>query len=402
MTRSYWQQNGRTSTYDIAVVGGGIIGCSTAYWLSRRHPDQEVALVEADTIGHGASGRNAGFLLQGVNWDYQSDVENYGEDTARRLWHITHRNRQLIEQELDPAAFDFVNRGGLAVAGTEEQDERLRASVPEMRAAGAPVAYLSPPETNRRLHADGFYGSLFVTSGAMLDPLQLVQHIAAESRATILEHHTVQRVEGSSGQVVIHTSQRTLEARRVVLAVGAYLPQLIPGVRRYVRPVRAQMLATAPAEESVLSLPVYSHAGEFYVRQTAEGTVLAGGARHRHSEAEVGYDDRTTPAVQADIERYLHTYFPWTQSLDISSRWSGTMGFSPDRRPVVGSLPSHSESLWVTGCTGHGMSYGFWLGRALASCAAGDRDVGDLNLFDSSRFQKSSSVSESKSSRLAP
>jgi glycine/D-amino acid oxidase-like deaminating enzyme len=96
------------------------------------------------------------------------------------------------------------------------------------------------------------------------------------------------------------------------------------------------MLSTQPTESQHVSVPVYSHGGEFYVRQLTEGTVLAGGGRHAHAEAEATATDTTTPAVQAAIERYLHRHFPWTQAVPIDRRWSGTMTFSPDGRPVVG------------------------------------------------------------------
>lgn len=387
MTFSYWQQTARAATapYDVVVIGGGIIGCSVAYWLSQHRPGLRVAIVEAHTLGAGASGRNAGFMLQGTDTDYLSDIERYGERTARRLWHFTRESRELIEAELTGEAFDLVTQGSLTVADTEEQDERLRKSVAPMRGAGAPVVYLEPSETNRRLRANGFRGSLYVTSGAMLNPLRLVRHIAAQSGADVLEHHPVQHLSRSGDRVTVETPARQLEAGHVVLALGAYLPELVPALGSYVRPVRAQMLATE-ATEDVLQVPAYTHDGEFYIRQAPDGTVLLGGARHRHAEAEVGYDDRTTPAVQADLERYLHTHFPWAQSLGVRYRWSGTMGFSPDGLPVVGPLPDLPGSVWATGFTGHGMSYGFRFGRLLADLLLGESNPDGYSLFAASRF----------------
>jgi len=387
MTRSFWHEAHRTreATYDVVVVGGGIVGCSTAYWLHRRNAGR-VAIVEARTLGAAASGRNAGFILQGTHTDYLSDIERYGEHTARNLWHFTRANRELLDSELNGSAFGWAPQGSLTVAGSADEDERLQASVPKLRAAGAPVVYLSPEETNARLHGTDFHGSLYVTSGAVVDPLHLVRHVAAQSQADVFPHHPVRQITWTEDAVVLHTPDRRFRARRIVLALGAYLPKLVPALDAVVRPVRAQMLATAPAEDRAIPVPAYSHDGHYYIRQLSRGDVLVGGGRHRHRRAEVGYEDRTTPAVQNTIERYLHTHFPWTRSLPIRQRWSGTMGFSPDGRPVVGTVPEHPRGLFATGFTGHGMGYGFHMGRLLAALLCGDRAPASLSLFDANRF----------------
>ncbi|HKL87991.1 MAG TPA: FAD-binding oxidoreductase [Salinibacter sp.] len=397
MTVSHWQQTDRerTPAYDVAIVGGGIVGCSTAYWLGRRAPSLRVALVEARTLGAGASGRNAGFMLQGTAADYLTDVRRYGERTARRLWHFTRANRDLIADELRGSAFGWASEGSLTVAGDADEDERLKESVSRLRAAGAPVVYLDPDKTNTRLGSTGFYGGLYVTTGGVLNPLQLVQHLADKSGAEVHPHHPVEHIRWDPDGATLDTPHLQFRARRVVLAVGAALPTLVPSLSRYVRPVRAQMLATEPAASPSIPIPAYSHEGGFYVRQLDDGTVLAGGGRHQHKAAEETEVDTTTPAVQATIERYLHTYYPWTQSLSVRKRWSGTMAFSPDGRPVVGAVPDHPESVFATGFTGHGMGYGFRMGRLLAERIRGTRRPDGYDLFAASRFDDARTEPES-------
>lgn len=390
MSLSFWhhRRRARAMAYDVIVVGGGIVGCATAYWLHRHQPSLDVALVEAHTLGAGASGRNAGFVLQGTAADYLTDVERYGERTARRLWHFTRANRDLMKAELNGHAFGWRSDGSLTVAGDAEEDERLQASVGRLRAAGAPVVYLEPDEINRRLHATGLHGGLVVTTGAVVNPLQLVRHLAAKSSAEFYTHLPVEdlRWDHDDG-VLVETPDQRLWSQRVVLAVGPALPTLVPALSSVVRPVRAQMLATAPADAEAIPAPVYSHRGGFYLRQEEQGHVLVGGGRHQHRRAEATDVDATTPAVQAAIERYLHTHFPWTQGLAIQQRWSGTMGFSPDGRPVVGPVPGHPDSVFATGFTGHGMGYGFRMGRLLAQRVTGTTRPDGYELFSVSRLE---------------
>jgi len=400
MSISFWQQSHRRQTlsYDVVIVGGGIVGCSTAYWLHRRRPSLRVALVEAHTLGGGASGRNAGFVLQGASADYGEDVDRYGERTARRLWHFTRANRDLMASELTGTVFGWASDGSLTVAGDVAEDERLRESVAQLRAAGAPVVYLDPEEANDRIEGRDFYGGLYVTTGAVVDPLRLVRHLARTSEATVHTHLPVQELHWNERDgVLLDTPDLRLWGRRVVLTVGPSLPALVPTLSDYVRPVRAQMLATTPAQTTAIEHPVYSHQGGFYVRQLDEGEVLVGGGRHQHRDAENTAVDSTTPAVQATIERYLHTHFPWSRELSVQRRWSGTMGFSPDGRPVIGLVPEHPDSLFATGFTGHGMGYGFRMGRLLAARACGRSRPDGYDLFTASRFDEAGTVGADRS-----
>lgn len=390
MTISIWQKarRQRTLSYDVVVVGGGLIGTSTAYWLGRQQPSLRVALLEARTLGAGASGRSAGFVLQGADADYLTTVDRYGERTARRLWHFTEANRDLLASELRGSAFGWRSDGSLTVAGGPEEEEQLRAGVSFLRAAGASVVFRDADEVNDQLQASDFYGGLYVTSGAVVNPLRLVHHLAEASRADVRTQQPVERIQWHDDGVVLDTPNLRVRAQQAVLALGPSLPTLMPALADLIRPVRAQMLATAPAETTHVSVPVYSHGGHYYLRQQEEGTLLVGGGRHQHRTAEETREDVTTPAVQATIERYLHTHFPWSQSLPIRQRWSGIMAFSADGRPIVGRVPEHPRSLFATGFTGHGFSYGFRMGRLLANLAGGTSSPKELDLFAASRFEE--------------
>ncbi|AEN73400.1 FAD dependent oxidoreductase [Rhodothermus marinus SG0.5JP17-172] len=378
MTRSFWQRRHQAAerAADIAIVGGGVIGCATAFWLHRLRPQLRLILLEAGALADGASGRNAGFILPGASADFLKDCNRYGEERARRLWQFTRENRALLVRELDPTAFDWEDGGALIVAGSAEEEKRLQEAVSWLRSDGAPAIFLSAAEINRRLQARGYRGGLYLPEGGCLDPVALVRYLAARSEALVLTHHPVLALEPCGEGVRLETPYGSVRAGQVLLALNAYLPRLLPETAAYVRPVRAQMLATEPAGRRWVPCPVYSHEGFFYLRQLADGTLLLGGARHLHLEEEVGYEDATTEALQTDLERYLHAYFPQTEGLRVRCRWSGTMGFSPDGLPVVDQVPGLAGSYWAAGFTGHGMGYGFRMGRLLAELLLGRRSEG--------------------------
>ena len=390
MTRSYWHQQDRAPAIscDVAIVGAGIAGASTAFWLKKIEPALDVAVIDAAEVGTGASGRNAGFLLQGIATDYLTDIDRYGRKAAQRLWQFTMENRELLESELDPSAIDLERTGSLIVAGSDEEDERLRASVAPLRADGIPAAYVPPEKVRERTLSRGFFGGLNVPSGAMCNPLRLVQHILQMSRAQLFERHPVEEFKTAAGDVHLLTRSRTFRAAQVLIATNA---ATISGVERpdtLIRPVRAQMLSTRPHSPRRLPMPLYSHEGNYYVRQLDSGELLLGGARHQHADDEVGFEDRVTEPVQDALRDYLQRHFPWASGAKVQRRWSGTMGFTDDGLPLFGEVSSAPGSFYAGGFNGHGMGMAFRFGKLLAELLLNRARPAFVDLFTQDRLNE--------------
>ncbi|HLA64937.1 MAG TPA: FAD-binding oxidoreductase, partial [Rhodothermales bacterium] len=250
---------------------------------------------------------------------------------------------------------------------------------------GVASRYLSGAAMEEATGGVGFFGALEMDVGGMMHPARLVRLLAALSGADVLEHRPVEGIEAGPEGVRLHLADGPpLDAAQAVLALNAYLPRLLPELGDWVRPVRAQMLATAPVAR-VLDRPVYSHEGYFYLRQAPDGGLLLGGARHLHRDAEVGYEDTTTDALQSSLAAYLATHFPAYADAPVTHRWSGTMGFSPDGLPVVGGVPGVAGAHVACGFTGHGMGYGLRFGQLLARRVLGERDEA-ADLFDAARL----------------
>lgn len=376
MTISFWQraEMGPDVTCDVAVVGGGIIGTSTAYWLKRLHPTLNVALLDAHTFGFGATGRNAGFLLQGAAVDFATDIERYGLKNAALLWDFTLENRNLIAAEFDAARIQFAPTGSVLLAGDSVEAERLHVSAAKLSDSGQSVSYWNAKEVTSKTRGIGYEGGLYIGSGASLNSQRLLREIAGKSGAQLLEYHPVHDIQPEGEHIALYTPRRKVRANQVILALNAYLPQLLPENATLVRPVRAQMFATNPLK-SWLAYPVYSHEGYYYLRQLSGGELLMGGARHLHTSTEIGYDDATTSPLQDDLLAYLLQHYPHlNQTVDasfVSQRWSGTMGFTPDGLPVIGEAQGMKGCIWAAGFNGHGMGYGFRFGKLLAQIHGG-------------------------------
>jgi len=382
-TASVWQRPPVVEA-DVAIVGGGVIGTATAHALRQLAPDLRVVLVEAERLAHGASGRNAGFLLLGTHSDYASAVETYGRDRARRIWAFTHEAFRLAAEVGARRDVGFTHTGSVIAAGDLNEAERLRQSHALLAEDGVETRFLEAEAAHERIGALGFPAALLVPEGGTIDPARLVRALAAESGAEVVERCRVEAVEAEGGRVRLAVAEGgEVVADRVLVAANAYLPRLLPDLSRIVRPVRAQMLATAPAAR-VLDVPVYSHEGFYYLRQRDDGRVLLGGARHLHEADEVGYEDATTDALQASLADYLAEHFPMWADLAVERRWSGTMGFSPDGLPCLSAVPDVPGAHVAAGFTGHGMGYALRFGQLAARTLLGQPDDA-ADLFAASR-----------------
>lgn len=379
MTASPWQRPLGTTTCDVAIVGGGVIGTATAYALSHLAPDLRAVLLESGRLAGAASGRNAGFLMLGTHADYASAVDAYGRDVARRVWAFT---AEALDEALALTGSGAVRTGSVLAAGSPDEALRLQRAQALLAEDGVDSEWRPAGEA---FGMRGFGGTLFVPDGGAVDPVRLVRRLAAASGADVREQTGVERLEASGGSVRLPVEGGgVVEASRVLVATNARVEALVPSLAGVVRPVRAQMLATAPVEAS-LPAPVYSHDGYFYVRQTPDGRVLVGGARHLHEAEEVGHEDATTPTLQADLEAYLAAHIPAASGAPVERRWAGTMGFSPDGLPLLGDVPGVPGAVFAAGFTGHGMGYGLRFGRLAARRLLGLADDAE-SLFSASRL----------------
>lgn len=383
-TVSPWLRPFPPKSCDIVVVGAGIIGVSTVHALAQLNPDKRVVLVDQHSLAWGASGRNAGFLIPGNHTDFATAVDTYGYETARTIWEFTMETIDRVRR-LDRGRTAFRATGTLLAATDDEEAQRLERSAEYIDNLGTSCVYLDAERVNRRLGSSGFIAGLALTAGGTVNPARLVRTLLAGTGVQVFENWPVTDLKPtSSGGVQVIGPGGVLEADQAILCTNAFLPQLIADTSRAVQPVRAQMLATEPMGP-FMEVPLYAERGNYYLRQRIDGRLMLGGARHLHEEEEVGYEDAVTSHLQSDLEDWLAMHFPGIGRPKVERRWSGTMGFSPDGLPVIGTLEGMPQVLFACGFTGHGMGYGLRFGLLLARVLLGMKDD-TATLFSAERL----------------
>ncbi len=350
---------------DVAIVGGGITGCSAALALARA--GKRVRLYEAREIAGGASGRNGGFALRGMAAPFDVTAENVGEEHARELWRWT---EDALEQLAALGGDAYRRLGSLRIAVDDEEREELRLEYDGLRAAGLEAEWLDDlagPLSGR------FTGAIRHPVDGALQPARLVRRLAAlatDVGAEICEGRRLVSLEDAGAPLVL-------------VATDGYPSGLLGELEGLIVPTRGQIVATEPIAERWYEVPHYGRHGFDYWHQTPEGRIVAGGFRDTSLASEFTSEEEITAPVQDALEAFVESIAG--RRLRIDYRWAGIFGMVMDFLPVVGRVPA-LDGVWVAGgYSGHGNVLGFACGQLAARAILGE-DVPLLELFRPARL----------------
>lgn len=361
---------------EVVVIGGGLLGCWTAYWLARA--GVAVTVIERTAISWGATGRNGGFLRAGSAAGYTDLVGRIGREAARDLWRLTEEGQALVGQVIAEESIqcDYRTPGTLSLALGDDSLQERADDLAIMQADGL------SGELVDRSAAQGLVGTplsheiaggIFYPDGGLLHSGRYLEGIASAARRHGARF-TLAGVTGlvsEAGGTTIETSAGTIRANRVIVAVNAWSDELVPELSGLVVPVRGQILSYEPLP------PVFSPGigaevsptGEYW-QQTLDGSIVIGGCRADAPNGDVGVREMVPTSDVTDvIETVLPRLFPELAGLRVARRWAGLMAFTSDYLPVAGEVAS-LPGVWVTGgFCGHGMPYGPRVGQLLAEAA---------------------------------
>jgi glycine/D-amino acid oxidase-like deaminating enzyme len=365
---------------DVAVVGGGLTGLWTAYYLARARPGSDVAVLEAEHTGFGASGRNGGWVS--ALWPVAADTLAHRYGRAATLAHLAALRDTVDEvgrvDAEEGLGSGFVKGGTLAVARSTAQDERARTAAARGAGWGDGTQYLTAAAARERLDVPDARGATFNPHCARVQPRDLVDGLAAAVRRRGVRVVEGVRVARAGDGVVVLAGGRRLTARSVVLATEAWTPRL-PGHRHDVIPVYSLMVATEPlAEERWRRLGLAGHEvftdhGHVvvYGQRTADDRIAFGGRGapyHLGSAVEPRFD--TEEAVFAALRRTLTSMLPALDGVRFTHAWGGPLGIARDWHPSVTWDPA-TRTGRAGGYVGDGVAATNLAGRTLADLVLG-------------------------------
>ena len=365
------------ATVDVAIVGAGLTGLWTAYYLQQAYPRLSIMLIDKNFAGFGASGRNGGWASALFPQATASLVKRYGFDRAKALRDamagaISEIGRVVAVEKID---CDWVHRGTIIYARSATQERELRAEVAATKALGIDALEWWDAD---KVSASGARGASFTPDCARVHPAKLVRRIAeiVESRgARIVEETTVT----SWTKGVVHTNRGDVRATHIINATEGYGASIAQTKRR-ILPLYSLMIATAPLPESVWKELRIEHGHTFsdgrhlviYGQRTADNRFAFGGrgARYHWGSAIKPEYDRVD-SVFEHLTKTLREMFPQiADQISVTHRWGGPLGVPRDWHASVSYDPATGLG-GAGGYVGDGLTTTNLAGRTLADLITG-------------------------------
>lgn len=325
------------SRVDLAVIGGGITGCSTA--LNAAEAGASVILLEAKTIGWGASGRNGGQVIPGLKYDPSEMSAKYGAAAGRKLTEAVGNAADVVFDRIAKHRIDCDPKrsGWVQAAHAAPALARVQQRAQDWMNVGAPVELLDGSDIERLIGTRAYLGGWIDKRAGTLQPLSFVRGLARAAReagVAVHENSAVESLEQDGEGWRLQTARGTVRARSVVLGTDAYSTPLVADLPNAMLLVQSAQLATEPLSPNLQAhiLPDGRCCSEtrrlaFYFRLSPDGRLMFGG------RGAVG--DAENPVFTEALIAAMRRIFPEAADAPVAFRWSGQIGLTLDGLPHI-------------------------------------------------------------------
>jgi gamma-glutamylputrescine oxidase len=365
-------------TVDVAVLGGGIAGCSAALHLAKR--GYKVALLEARRVGYGASGRSGGQTIFGLAVAQRKLEREVGRDDARRVFDLSIEALDLTQSLIQEYAIDCdyrPNHVHLAVKPRHVRELDQWARELHEDYGYSSVRLLNRDELQGHVRSERYLGGLLDPRSGHLQPLKYTQGLArAAMRAGALLYEDSEIVRYEDGREVrVRTAQGSVRCAHLVLCGNAYIGAVAPSLSRRILGVGTYIVATEPlGEERARSLlPSNAAVADInwildYFRRSQDQRLLFGGR--------VSYSSMQPPHLAESMRQRMVRVFPSLSDVKVANAWGGYLDITMSRAPDFGRLAPNVY--YLQGFSGHGVALAGLGGALAAEAIAGTAERFDV------------------------
>jgi len=360
-------------TVDVCVVGAGYTGLSAALDLAAA--GYSVAVLEAQVVGYGASGRNGGQVCSGYNSSFERMAERVGKEDAVKAWNVADDAVKLVAQRVADHNIDCDLKWGYMHAAIKQRqvDDLEHMAEEYTRFGHDDVRLFDKDSVRQKIGSDAYVGGLWEERAGHLHPLNYclgLAKAAVEAGARIFENSPVLSVDTDASPKA-HTASGTVSAKFMVLAGNAYLRDTVPYLFRRLMPVQSYILATEPLSDNLARdvLPEDDAIADCnfivnYFRLSGDKRMLFGG-RASYSTVQPG-------DLFSFMKPRMTAIFPQLSDAKLDYCWGGYIGITVDRMPHLGRLGQ--STYFAQGFSGHGLALSGMSGRLMADAIRGQAE----------------------------
>jgi glycine/D-amino acid oxidase-like deaminating enzyme len=366
------------ASVDVAVIGAGFTGLSAARTLAKR--SARVVVLEAETIGWGASSRNGGMVLTGMKLSPEVLTRRYGLEKAKQMYADSLASIDCVEQLIAEEHIDcnFSRCGHLEVASKQSHFDAYQRSVDLLaRDFGHQLRIIPKHELPSEIGSAIFHGGIVDEASAGVNPARYVAGLAQaalRAGACIYERTRVQTIKRATSRFNLRTSNGELFAKDVLIATSGYTGSLSRPLQKRVIPIGSFIIATERLPESLAEQLIPRNRMVYdslhflhYWRLTPDNRMLFGGRAAFFPET-----TNTVRKSEAILLRDLIAIHPQLKDATVEYAWGGTLDFTFDIMPHAGEFEGVHYAL---GYAGHGVAMATYLGQIMGERLSGGADA---------------------------
>jgi len=366
--------------YDVCVVGGGYAGLSCALHLAKS--GKSVAVLEAERVGWGASGRNGGHVGTGQRADQHSLEKWYGKTTAKELWRLGLEAVDLVSDLVEENGIDCeLRRTNIHFAAKKSHVDELRDEVNLLRAAYNydQISGVESSSLGELTSGVGFHYGVVDHGARHLHPLKYCLGLAKAvmtAGASVFEKSRVKTIKVKRDHAVVSTDSAIIKAQKVVLACNGYLGNLFPPIASNIMPINNFIVATEPLDEATANRinPLNASLSDSlfvinYWKLSEDRRLIFGGGET--------YSDKFPESITDFVRPKLLAIYPELSNVRLDYGWGGTLAITRNRMPDLGV--HKGVVYYAQGFSGHGVPTATMAGKLIA--AAMDTGCDDFDLM---------------------
>src|SRR5437868_11775691 len=369
------------ATVDVAVIGAGYTGLSGARTLAKNNAT--VAVLEAETIGWGASSRNGGMVLTGMKLGVNKLISMYGRERTQRMYAASLASIDCVEKIVREEGIDcdFSRCGHLEVACKQKHfDDYARQVEVIAREFKHPLRVVPKSELAAEIGSNIYYGGMVDEISAGLNPARYVAGLARAAQragAAVFEHSRVQKIEGESRHGVrgwrVSTSRGPLWAKDVFLGTSGYTGSATPNLQKKIIPIGSYIITTEVLPEALAhelsprNRMIYDSKNYlYYYRMTPDRRMLFGGRAAFFPE-----NEHTIRKSAELLRQGMISVYPQLRDTKLEYVWGGTLDFAFDIMPHAGQMDG---MYFAVGYAGHGVAMATYQGQKMGEWIAGGKN----------------------------
>ena len=377
---------------DVAIVGGGFTGLSTAYHLKKASPGLRIALLESEVIGFGASGRNGGFNMTLFGLTLGITAIRFGKQRAREAHHYMEKAVDLLQGLVADLKLDcdYEHPGFLRAATSEKYRARILEEIELAHKLGLPgIEWLEKDQLAREVRSPMYLGAWWEPRCGILNPAKLAwswKEVITGMGVAVYEKSPVAEIRRQSGKIVLATTGGRIRADKVVMATNAW-SHFFPEMRRKQVPVWTHIVLTEPIDQKAFAEIGWQNRQGIedarnlvhYYRLTADNRLLMGGRDISLPASDDNMDQDANPVTFAGLKEDVRQLFPALKRIRFTHEWGGPVSVPLDMAPALGYL-GDKNMVYSLGCVGHGVSLTHLNGKTLCDMVL-DRQTDLTDVF---------------------